>query len=195
MKGDKNEKRKKVISDDNFKEKNLTEKIIDQFLWYQIEESNNMIKFFGKEIKFYERKKQLILDDCKFGFQMKKAYKEMNEIDDKIFKLYEKIGEEVTIVEKIKNSIEGNMDTDKSAIETTNNLFSYYDLLSFLKRGIEFKRVSLSAFDKKVMYIYDHEGNYVLEDRNDESPQFAFWLSECFSDSTKFEKNIKIIEK
>ena len=52
MKGDKNEKRKKVISDDNFKEKNLTEKIIDQFLWYQIEESNNMIKFFGKEIKF-----------------------------------------------------------------------------------------------------------------------------------------------
>lgn len=176
-------------------DKLIAEKIIDLFLWYQIEKSNNMIKIFGNEIKFYEEEKKLILDKCIFSFQRKKAYKEISEIDKKIFKLYEKIGEEVRMVEEIKNSIDKNNNFNKGNIETTDDFLSYYDLLSFLKRGITFKKVSLTAFDKEIMYIYDYEGNYVLEDKNNESPQFALWLSDCSSDNTKFEKNIKIIEK
>lgn len=188
-------KTKKVISNDDLKKNALAEKIIDLFLWYQIEESNNIIKIFGNEIKFYEEEKKLILDKCIFSFQRKKAYKKIAEIDEKIFKLYEKIGEEVRMVEEIKSSIDQNSNIKKSNIETTGDFLSYYDLLSFLKRWITFKKVSLTAFDQEIMYIYDYEGNYVLEDINNESPQFAIWLSDCSSDNTKFEKNIKIIEK
>lgn len=77
------------------------------------------------------------------------------------------------MIEDIRNSIGGNSNINKEDMETTDELFSYYDLLSFLKRGITFKRISLTAFDKEVIYIYDVEGNYVLEDRNNESFQFG----------------------
>ena len=47
------QKAKKEISKDTLKEETLVKKIIDSFLWYQVEESDNMIKKFGNEIKLY----------------------------------------------------------------------------------------------------------------------------------------------
>lgn len=189
-------KEKKIaLNDNNEKENRLVEKIIDLFSWYQIEESNNIIKMLGNEVKFYEEEKKLILDNCIFAFQRKKTYKEIDEIDEKIFKLYEKIGEEVTMIDKIKNSMDGNVNFDKVNVNTTDKFLSYYDLLSFLKRGIIFKKVSLNEFDKEVFYIYDYEGNYIIEDKTKVGDQFTTYLGEFDSDNNKFKKNIKIIEK
>lgn len=189
-------KEKKIaLNDNNEKENRLVEKIIDLFSWYQIEESNNIIKMLGNEVKFYEEEKKLILDNCIFAFQRKKAYKEIDKIDEKIFKLYEKIGEEVTMIDKIKNSMDGNVNFDKVNVNTTDKFLSYYDLLSFLKRGIIFKKVSLNEFDKEVFYIYDYEGNYIIEDKTKVGDQFTTYLGEFDSDNNKFKKNIKIIEK
>lgn len=189
-------KEKKIaLNNNNEKENRLVEKIIDLFSWYQIEESNNIIKMLGNEVKFYEEEKKLILDNCIFAFQRKKAYKEIDEIDEKIFKLYEKIGEEVTMIDKIKNSMDGNVNFDKVNVNNTDKFLSYYDLLSFLKRGIIFKKVSLNEFGKEVFYIYDYEGNYIIEDKTKVGDQFTTYLGEFDSDNNKFKSNIKIIEK
>lgn len=197
MKGMFNMKKEKKIAlnNNNEKENRLVEKIIDLFSWYQIEESNNIIKMLGNEVKFYEEEKKLILDNCIFAFQRKKAYKEIDEIDEKIFKLYEKIGEEVTMIDKIKNSMDGNVNFDKVNVNNTDKFLSYYDLLSFLKRGIIFKKVSLNEFGKEVFYIYDYEGNYIIEDKTKVGDQFTTYLGEFDSDNNKFKSNIKIIEK
>lgn len=189
------QKTKKEISKDTLKEETLVKKIIDSFLWYQVEESDNMIKKFGNEIKFYENKKKLILNNCIFSFQREKAYKEMTKIDEKIFELYEKIGEEVRMIEQVKNSIDKGNIFNKGSIEKANELLSYYDLLSFLKRGIVFKKVSLNEFDKEIFYIYDNEGNYIIEDKTKIGSQFTAYLGEFASDNNKFKKNIKIMEK
>lgn len=180
---------------DNLKEKSLTEKIIDLFSWYQVEESYNMIKMLGNEIKFYENEKKLILNNCIFSFQREKTYKEMAKMDKKIFELYEKIGEEVRLVEQVKNSIDKENNFDNEAVEKNNDFFSYYDLLSFLKRGIMFKKISLNEFEKEIFYIYDNEGNYIIEDKTKIGSQFPVYLSEFASDNNKFKKNIKIMEK
>lgn len=45
------------IKEYTLNEKNLLKKIIDQFLWYQIEESKNMINFFRKKLNFMKEKK------------------------------------------------------------------------------------------------------------------------------------------
>lgn len=189
------QKTKKEISKDTLKEETLVKKIIDSFLWYQVEESDNMIKKFGNEIKLYENKKKLILNNCIFSFQREKAYKEMTKIDEKIFELYEKIGEEVRMIEQVKNSIDRENIFNKGSIEKANELLSYYDLLSFLKRGIVFKKVSLNEFDKEIFYIYDNEGNYIIEDKTKIGSQFTAYLGEFASDNNKFKKNIKIMEK
>lgn len=154
-----------------------------------------MIKKFGNEIKLYENKKKLILNNCIFSFQREKAYKEMTKIDEKIFELYEKIGEEVRMIEQVKNSIDRENIFNKGSIEKANELLSYYDLLSFLKRGIVFKKVSLNEFDKEIFYIYDNEGNYIIEDKTKIGSQFTAYLGEFASDNNKFKKNIKIMEK
>lgn len=92
MKKSKVEKEKlKDISEDS--DMKLSEKILDLCLWYQIEDSNNWIRVFESEIKAYEAEKRILLENCMFWFQKKKVYKEIEKIDEKIFKLYEKIGE------------------------------------------------------------------------------------------------------
>lgn len=37
----------------------LAERVIDLCLWYQIEDSNNMIRIFESEIKMYETEKTI----------------------------------------------------------------------------------------------------------------------------------------
>lgn len=69
------------------------------------------------------------------------------------------------------------------------------NLLSFLRFGITFKKVSYQKFDKEEIYYYDNEGNYIIEDLNNKNDVFSVYLSECESDNTKFDRNIKILEK
>lgn len=180
---------------DESKEESLAEKVIDLCLWYQIEDSHNMIKIFESEIKILEMQKEMILSNCTFKFQRKKVEKELEKIDKRIYRLYENVGEEITLIEKMKDAITGEKDGGNESDDKANDLISYYDLLSYLKHGIIFKKVSLNEFDKEIFYIYDNEGNYVIEDKTKVWNQFTTYLGEFDSDNNKFKKNIKIIEK
>ena len=77
---DESKKMKKVLNDES-KEESLAEKVIDLCLWYQIEDSHNMIKLFESEIKFHEIQKDAILSKCTFGFQRKKISKEIKSLE------------------------------------------------------------------------------------------------------------------
>lgn len=191
----KKEKEKKELSNNYSKEESLAEKVIDLCLWYQIEDSYNMIKIFESEIKVLEMQKEMILNNCTFKFQRKKFEKELEEIDKRIYRLYENVGEEVTLIERMRGAIAGKEKGENEIDYKANDLISYYDLLSYLKHGIIFKKVSLNEFNKEIFYVYDNEGNYVIEDKTKVGNQFTTYLGEFDSDNNKFKKNIKIIEK
>lgn len=92
------------------------------------------------QVKFLEeRRKQLFdnLDMCLFKFQKKKINEELEQIEKELFKQYEKIGEEVDIMNKLKSTISNNNDITEVDDDT---LLSYYDLLTYLKFGITFKK-------------------------------------------------------
>lgn len=74
----------------------LSNRIIDLFIWYQIEDSNALLRVLENQVKFLEeRRKQLFdnLDMCLFKFQKKKINEELEQIEKELFKQYEKIGE------------------------------------------------------------------------------------------------------
>lgn len=173
----------------------LSNRIIDLFIWYHIEDSNAWLRVLESQVKFLEeRRKQLFdnLDMCLFKFQKKKINEELEQIEKELFKQYEKIGEEVDIMNKLKSAISNNNDITEVDDDT---LLSYYDLLTYLKFGITFKKVSYKKFNREVIYFYDNEGNYIIENQNDKDNVFDIYLSECESDNTKFDRNIKILER
>ena len=173
----------------------LSNRIIDLFIWYQIEDSNAWLRVLESQVKFLEeRRKQLFdnLDMCLFKFQKKKINEELEQIEKELFKQYEKIGEEVDIMNKLKSAISNNNDITEVDDDT---LLSYYDLLTYLRFGITFKKVSYKKFNREVIYFYDNEGNYIIENQNDKDNVFDIYLSECESDNTKFDRNIKILER
>lgn len=188
----KKNKEKQTILDelsesDDFK---LSQRIIDLCLWYQIEDSHNMIRLFGSEIKMYEAQKQALLNKCIFRFQKKKVEIELEEIDNKIYKLYENISEEVSMISKMEESISRNK---TSEYKDSNKLISYYELLSLLKMDVIYKKVILHKFDDTMTYIFDGD-NYIIEEENDVDDRFEMYLSDCDSDISKFDKNIQLIE-
>ena len=190
-------KKKSSVEVDNNKETEdmkLSKRVIDLFIWYQIEDSNAWLRVLESQVKFLEeRRKQLFeeFDNCLFKFQKKQVNEELEKIEQELFKQYENIGEEVSIINKLKSAIanDGKLDDDND------ELISYYDLLSFLRFGITFKKVSYKKFNREVIYFYDDEGNYIIENQNDKDNVFDTYLSECESDNTKFDRNIKILEK
>ncbi len=132
------------------------------FIWYQIEDSNAWLRVMESQVKFLEeRRKQLFdnLDMCLFKFQKKKINEELEQIEKELFKQYEKIGEEVNIINKLKNAISNNNDITEADGDT---LLSYYDLLTYLKFGITFKKVLYKKINREVIYYYDNEVNYFL---------------------------------
>ena len=105
----------------------LSNRIIDLFIWYQIEDSNAWLRVLESQVKFLEeRRKQLFdnLDMCLFKFQKKKINEELEQIEKELFKQYEKIGEEVDIMNKLKSAISNNNDIKEVDDDT---------LLSYLK--------------------------------------------------------------
>ncbi len=188
----KKSKKKKEIIDElsEIDDSKLSQKIIDLCLWYQIEDSRNMIRLFGSEIKMYESQKQALLNSCIFGFQKKKIEKELEEIDNKIYNLYENISEEVSMISKMEESI---LRDETSEYKDSNKLISYYELLSLLKMGVIYEKVILHKFDDTMTYIFDGD-NYIIEEENDADDRFEIFLSDCDADIAKFDKNIQLIE-
>ena len=67
----------------------LSNRIIDLFIWYQIEDSNAWLRVLESQVKFLEeRRKQLFdnLDMCLFKFQKKKINEELEQIEKELFK-------------------------------------------------------------------------------------------------------------
>ena len=168
----------------------LSERIIDLCLWYRIEDSHNIIRLFDNKIKMYEAQKQALLNNCIFKFQKKKIEKDLEEIDYKIHKLYENISEEVSMISKMEESI---IRDETSEYKNSNNLVSYYELLSLLKMSVIYKKVILHKFDDTMTYIFDGD-NYIIEDENDINDRFEMLLSECDADISKFDKNIQLVD-
>lgn len=121
----------------------ITNKVLDLMLWYQIEDSNAWLRVMESQVKFLEERRKQLFDDldmCFFKFQKKKINEELEHIEEELFKQYEKIGEEVNIMNKLKNAISNNNDITEVDDDT---LLSYYDLLTYLKFGITFKKSSI----------------------------------------------------
>lgn len=173
----------------------LSNKIINYYILEQIKDSNAWLKVLESQVKFLEERRNQLFDDldmCLFKFQKKRINEELEQIEKELFKQYEKIGEEVDIMNNLKSAISINNGITEVDDDT---LLSYYDLLTYLKFGITFKKVSYKKFNREVIYFYDDEGNYIIENQNDKDNVFDTYLSECESDNTKFERNIKILEK
>ncbi len=187
----KNTKKQAILDElsesDDFK---LSQRIIDLCLWYQVEDSHNMIRLFGSEIKMYEAQKQALLKNCIFKFQKKKIGKKLEEIDNKIHKLYENISVEISMISKMEESISRD---ETSECNISNKLVSYYELLSLLKVGVIYKKVILHKFDDTMTYIFDGD-NYIIEEENDVNDRFELFLGDCDADSSKFDKNIQLID-
>lgn len=94
----KTKKRSSVAVDNNkeIEDMKLSKRIIDLFIWYQIEDSNAWLRVLESQVKFLEeRRKQLFeeFDNCLFKFQRKQVNEELEKIEQELFKQYENIGE------------------------------------------------------------------------------------------------------
>lgn len=89
-----------------------------------------MIKLFSSEIKMYEAQKKALLNSSGLWFQKKKIKKELDELDNKIYKLYEDISDEITMIAKMEESISRDETNDN---KKSNDLISYYELLSLFE--------------------------------------------------------------
>ena len=70
---------------------------------------------------------------------------------------------------------------------------SYYDLLTLIKEEKNPKKVYLNLFYKKVMYVFDEENGYIINNKNKRDENFDYYLIDCFTDLGVFKKNISII--
>ena len=171
----------------------LSEKILDLCLWYQIEDSNLTIKMISQQIDFCNLQKEHLLDNKPFWFQkekLKKREKEIEELDKKIFKYYERVGKEVALINKMQKTI----NKEEKTQEVDNSNISYYDLLTLLKNQTIPKRLRLKIANKEEIYKFDDEANYVLEDEESKNDIFEYYLSDSLTDLKKLEKNITILK-
>lgn len=84
------------------------------------------------QVKFLEeRRKQLLeeFDGCLFKFQKKKVNEEIEKIEQELFKQYENIGKEVSIINKLKSAIANDGEFEDGKDE----LISYYEFIIIFK--------------------------------------------------------------
>lgn len=148
----------------------LSNRIIDLFIWYQIEDSNAWLRVLESQVKFLEeRRKQLFdnLDMCLFKFQKKKINEELEQIEKELFKQYEKIGEEVDIMNKLKSAISNNNDIKEVDNNTACTLYddTYLfskdggGLIASLKERIKSEKNDLIRDNLKLILNYYDETN------------------------------------
>lgn len=88
--------------------KDITNKIIDLCLIYEIKESHSYFELLDNKIKFYQNQIRFLEDTKPFFFQKKKLKEHNKKIEDceqKIYDTYYKMNEEVEMILKMQNSI------------------------------------------------------------------------------------------
>lgn len=80
-----------------------------------------------------------------------------------------------------------------------NRMISYYELLGMIKDGNIPKKVKLHMCGTTRIYVADYDdedfSDYCLENIDDKSVDFRYYLGECFLESDMFEENIEITEE
>lgn len=176
-------------SNNNITNDSVANRLIDLMLWYQIEDSRLTLELYGHRIKFYELQKEHLIENKPYKFQKKKMLKyenELNEINDKIMKLYTEVEEEIAIMEKMQDAINSKPD---------NNLISFNDLLSMIEKKVNPSKIILNLKNKNAIYRYsvdDH--SYILLDIDKKDNIFSTYLNETLTDLEMIEKNIEIID-
>lgn len=181
-------KKEQKNKNNNISNDSVADRVIDLMLWYQIEDSRLTLELYGHRIKFYELQKEHLIENKPYKFQKKKMLKyenELNEINDKIMKLYTEVEEEIAIMEKMQYAINRKPD---------NNLISFNDLLSMIEKKVNPSKVILNLKNKNAVYRYsvdDH--SYILLDLDKKDNIFRTYLNETLTDLEMIEKNIEII--
>ena len=97
-------KKKDIDSDDE----KLSNKLIDLFLWYQIEDSHQQLRLIDMQIKACQMELHFLEDSKPFWFQKKKLEehnKKIEEYEQIITNAYLQMNEEVDTILKMQNSI------------------------------------------------------------------------------------------
>ena len=183
-----NKEQKSKKSNNNITNDSVADRVIDLMLWYQIEDSRLTLELYGHRIKFYELQKEHLIENKPYKFQKKKMLKyenELNEINDKIMKLYTEVEEEIAIMERMQDAINS---------KPENNIISFNDLLSMIEKKVNPSKVILNLKNKNAIYRYsvdDH--SYILLDLDKKDNIFSTYLNETLTDLEMTEKNIEII--
>ena len=172
-------------------------KLLDLFMYNEIEESKMFINIISKEIDFKTQMRNQLLCNKPFKFQKKKTEqynKELEKIEDEILQCYKNIELELKEISKLQNSISNNDTKTLNNIVKKNSKISFYDLLTLIKDKKHPNKIILEMCNKKETYIFDGEANYVLENEKSKNEVFEYYLSDSISDFSKLDKNITIIQ-
>ena len=111
---------------------------------------------------------------------------ELNEINDKIVKLYAEVEEEIAIMGRMQGAINSKSDY---------NLISFNDLLSMIEKEVNLRKIVLNLKNKNAIYRYsDTDHSYILLDMNKKDNIFNTYLNETLTDVEMIKKNIEIID-
>lgn len=182
-------KEQKSENNNNVNNDSVADRVIDLMLWYQIEDSRLTLELYGHRIKFYELQKEHLVENKPYKFQKKKMLKyenELNEINDKIVKLYAEVEEEIAIMGRMQGAINSKSDY---------NLISFNDLLSMIEKEVNLRKIVLNLKNKNAIYRYsDTDHSYILLDMNKKDNIFNTYLNETLTDVEMIKKNIEIID-
>jgi len=182
-------KEQKNENNNNVNNDSVADRVIDLMLWYQIEDSRLTLELYGHRIKFYELQKEHLVENKPYKFQKKKMLKyenELNEINDKIVKLYAEVEEEIAIMGRMQGAINSKSDY---------NLISFNDLLSMIEKEVNLRKIVLNLKNKNAIYRYsDTDHSYILLDMNKKDNIFNTYLNETLTDVEMIKKNIEIID-
>ena len=182
-------KEQKSENNNNVNNDSVADRVIDLMLWYQIEDSRLTLELYGHRIKFYELQKEHLVENKPYKFQKKKMLKyenELNEINDKIVKLYAEFEEEIAIMGRMQGAINSKSDY---------NLISFNDLLSMIEKEVNLRKIVLNLKNKNAIYRYsDTDHSYILLDMNKKDNIFNTYLNETLTDVEMIKKNIEIID-
>lgn len=103
---------------------------------------------------------------------------QIEELENKIYKYYQEMNEEVEMIFKLQKSLNKEGTT-----------ISYGKLVELLKSNNAPVEVELTIGKKTKHYILSEDGYYVLKNKNNEDEMFSFRLRDCLLD-TENDKNV-----
>lgn len=116
---------------------------------------------------------------------MLKYENELNEINDKIMKLYAEVEEKIAIMERMQDAINSKSD---------NNLISFNDLLSMIEKKVNPRKIVLNLKNKNAIYrCSDDDHSYILLDMNKKDNIFSTYLNETLTDVEMIKKILRLL--